>query len=54
MPYALEHWGGKAIVVNSQTGRHFSLNPVSLQTAKAQMRLLESKDNTKGLMGGTK
>jgi hypothetical protein len=43
MPYELEHWGKKAIVVNSQTGRHFSLQPLSLQVAKAQMRLLESK-----------
>jgi hypothetical protein len=51
MPYALEHWGDKAIVVNSQTGRHYSLTPMSLQTAKAQMRLLESKENTQGLMG---
>jgi len=47
----LEHWGDKAIVVNSQTGRHYSLTPMSLQTAKAQMSLLASKENTKGLFG---
>ena len=41
MPYALEHWGkSKAIVVNTQTGKHFSTSPIPLATAKKQMRLL--------------
>lgn len=41
MPYALERWGkNKAIVVNSQTGKHFSTSPIPLATAKKQMRLL--------------
>lgn len=31
---------GKAIVVNSQTGKHYSKSPIPLANAKAQMRLL--------------
>jgi hypothetical protein len=42
MPYALERWGNKAIVVNSQTGKHYSNSPIPLTNAKAQMRVLES------------
>jgi hypothetical protein len=48
MPYHLElgsdghSFHGKAIVVNSQTGEHKSLQPIPLKKAKAQMRLLES------------
>ena len=41
MPYILEHWGKKAIVVNSQTGDHKSKSPIPLANAKAQLRLLE-------------
>jgi len=41
MPYALERWGTKAIVVNSQTGKHYSTMPISLSKAKAQLRLLK-------------
>ena len=44
MPYALENWGKKAIVVNSQTGKHFSTKPLPLETAKKQMRLLYMKE----------
>jgi hypothetical protein len=43
MPYKLERWGDKAIVVNTKTGKHFSTTPLPEMTAKAQMRLLESK-----------
>ena len=50
MPYHLELGSsghtfpkGKAIVVNSLTGKHYSKNPLPLSTAKAQLRLLESK-----------
>ena len=32
---------GKAIVVNSQTGKHYSKSPIPLANAKAQMRLLQ-------------
>jgi len=42
MPYALERWGDKAIVVNSQTGKHYSSAPISLKKAEAQKRVLES------------
>jgi hypothetical protein len=31
---------GKAIVVNSTTGKHFSDMPIPVEKAKAQMRLL--------------
>ena len=42
MPYHLEHFGDKAIVVNTKTGKHHSLSPIPLVRAKAQMRVLES------------
>lgn len=48
MPYHLElgssghSFDGKAIVVNSKTGEHKSLDPIPLKKARAQMRLLES------------
>jgi hypothetical protein len=51
MPYHLElgsdghKFGGKAIVVNTQTGKHHSLNPIPIERAKAQMQLLESLDD---------
>ena len=41
MPYALEHWGDKAIVVNTKTGKHYSESPIALPKAEAQMRLLK-------------
>jgi len=50
MPYHLElgsdghKFGGKAIVVNTQTGKHHSLSPIPMERAKAQKRLLESID----------
>lgn len=40
MPYGLEHWGKKAIVVNTLTGKHFSEHPIPIKKAEAQMRLL--------------
>ena len=40
MPYGLEHWGKKAIVVNTMTGKHFSEHPIPIKKAEAQMRLL--------------
>jgi len=46
MPYHLElgsdghKFKGKAIVVNSTTGKHFSDMPIPIEKAKAQMRLL--------------
>lgn len=32
---------GKAIVVNTMSGRHYSKSPIPLATAKAQKRVLE-------------
>lgn len=46
MPYHLELGSGahkfmhKAIVVNSLTGHHYSKDPIPVEKAKSQMRLL--------------
>jgi hypothetical protein len=46
MPYHLEmgsgahRFAGKAIVVNTMTGHHFSNDPIPVEKAKKQMRLL--------------
>jgi len=52
MPYHLELGSGahkfmkdKAIVVNTQTGKHFSNEPIPLERAKKQMRLLQAVDH---------
>jgi hypothetical protein len=51
MPYHLElgsdgsSFGGKAIVVNTQTGKHYSAEPISLDKAKAQMRVLQMSEH---------
>jgi len=45
MPLALEHWGHKAIVVNTQSGKHYSKTPIPLANAKAQMRLLNAVEH---------
>ena len=42
MPFALERWGKKAIVTNTQTGKHYSTTPIPLPKAKAQKRVLEA------------
>lgn len=48
MPYFLElgsdghSYKGKAIVVNTQTGKHHSTEPIPLERAKKQKRLLEA------------
>jgi hypothetical protein len=53
MPYHLElgsdghSFSGRAIVVNTQTGKHYSTSPIPLANAKAQMRLLISKEKDK-------
>ena len=47
MPYRLERHGDKAIVVNTQTGRHHSLEPIAMSNAKAQMRVLEAVEKKK-------
>ena len=51
MPHALEHWGkGKAIVVNTQTGKHFSKSPIPLANAQKQLRLLRGVAASAGEM----
>ena len=48
MPYHLElgsgahKFAGKAIVVNSLTGHHYSKDPIRVPKAKAQLRILEA------------
>ena len=47
MPYHLElgsdghGFGGKAIVVNTMSGRHYSTRPITMEKAEAQKRILE-------------
>jgi hypothetical protein len=42
MPYKLELYSGnRAILVNSETGHHFSTNPIPKKRAESQMRLLQ-------------
>jgi len=52
MPYVLERSSeghkfaqGKAIVVNSMTGKHFSKMPIPLAKAEKQMRLLQAVEH---------
>jgi len=40
MPYSLEHWKDKAIVVDTK-GHHYSNEPISMEKAERQMRLLQ-------------
>jgi hypothetical protein len=47
MPYALEHYGSKAIVKNIKTGKHYSSSPIPLTDAKAQMRILKQYSEEK-------
>jgi len=42
MPYALLKSGGGYFVVNKNTGRKYSLKPLPLEKAEAQMRVLKS------------
>jgi hypothetical protein len=48
MPFHLElgsdghKFKGKAIVVNTKTGRHYSSTPISFEKAQAQMQILEA------------
>jgi hypothetical protein len=48
MPYHLElgsdghSFQGKAIVVNTMTGKHHSLAPIPIKKAEAQKRILEA------------
>jgi len=47
MPYSLELWGAKrAIVVNSETGHHFSTDPIPVKRARSQMRLLRAIEHS--------
>ena len=51
MPYHLEmgsgahKFMGKAIVVNTMSGHHYSKDPIPVEKAKAQMRLLQGVEH---------
>ena len=51
MPYHLElgsdghSFHGKAIVVNTQTGKHFSKDPIPKEKAEKQLRLLRGVEH---------
>jgi len=54
MPYHIETASagkkfpkGYGIVVNTKTGQHFSLKPIPMARAEAQMRLLHMMENRK-------
>ena len=55
MPFHLElgsdghSFNGKAILVNSKTGKHYSMSPISMKKAKAQKRILEQVKNDKSM-----
>jgi hypothetical protein len=46
MPFTLEKWGKKAIVVNTKTGKHYSGMPIPMKKATNQLRLLETVTET--------
>ena len=54
MPFHLElgsdghSFKGKAIVVNTMTGRHHSAKPIPMKKAEAQKRVLEAAMKKKG------
>jgi hypothetical protein len=54
MPYHLElgsgahKFAGKAIVVNTITGKHYSTEPIPLEKAKGQLRILEAAAKKSG------
>jgi hypothetical protein len=45
MPYSLETWKNKAIVVDTK-GHHYSNDPISMEKARRQMRLLQMIEHT--------
>ena len=45
MVYHLEHFGDKAIVVNTLSGKHHSISPIPLIRAEKQKRLLEAVEH---------
>jgi len=48
MPYEIERWmGNKGIVVNTKTGHHFSKEPLNIEKAKKQERLLLAIEHNK-------
>jgi len=50
MPYHLElgsdghSFAGKAIVVNTKTGKHYSSEPIAREKAEAQLRVLKAAE----------
>lgn len=54
MPFKLEHFGDKAIVVNTRTGKEYSRSPIPLHSAQKQMRILEHYREMKEELRGYK
>lgn len=42
MPFKLERYGDKAIVMNTKTGKHYSTEPIPLSSARSQMTILQN------------
>lgn len=47
MPYKLELYSGnRAIVVNKESGHHYSTDPIPINKARSQMRLLRAIEHS--------
>ena len=44
MPYAIERYGNKAIVINTKTHEHYSKKPIPMINAERQIRILKQAE----------
>ena len=44
MPYAIERYGDKAIVINTKTHEHYSKKPIPMINAEKQINILKMAD----------
>jgi hypothetical protein len=54
MPYKLERYGDKAIVVNTKSGKHYSNEPIALKSARSQMAALHHSNKYMAELRGRK
>jgi hypothetical protein len=54
MPYKLERYGDKAIVVNAKSGKHYSDEPIALKSARSQMAALQHSNRYMAELRGRK
>jgi hypothetical protein len=54
MPYKLERYGDKAIVVNARSGKHYSTEPIALKSARSQMAALQGSNRYMAELRGRK